>query len=107
MVSTKEFYEEDAYNLMRDLEIYRPQHEKNGRSYIISGFPSKEEVMESYEAGLDDPWDDISDEDDITEEMKQKLVSKYKEEIGIAYDDVARVRKKFILEHGLEEFDYA
>lgn len=95
MITTREFFENDADNIILDLEtIWSIQREGN-KKYINVPFPSKEDFLERYEAGLDDPYDELSDIDSISTEEEQQMIQEQKDRISKTYDIVKDIRDKF------------
>ena len=95
MITTREFFENDADNIILDLEtIWSIQREGN-KKYINVPFPSKEDFLERYEAGLDDPYDELSDIDSISTEEEQQMIQEQKNRISATYDIVKDIRDKF------------
>ena len=95
MITTREFFENDADNIILDLEtIWSIQREGN-KKYINVPFPSKEDFLERYEAGLDDPYDELSDIDSISTEEEQQTIQEQKDRISKTYDIVKDIRDKF------------
>lgn len=95
MITTKEFFENDADNIIFDLETFWTIQRDGEYKYINSPFPSKDEFLKRYETGLDDPYDDLSDYDDISVEEEQKMIDEQKERISKVYDRISEIRKKF------------
>ena len=95
MITTREFFEYVADNIILDLEtIWSIQREGN-KKYINVPFPSKEDFLERYEAGLDDPYDELSDIDSISTEEEQQMIQEQKDRISKTYDIVKDIRDKF------------
>lgn len=95
MITTREFFEIDADNIIMDLETIWTVQRDGSKKYINIPFPSKEYFLDGYETGLDDPFDDLSDYDDISEEEKQLMIQEQKDRISKAYDIVKEIRDKF------------
>ena len=63
MITTREFFEHDAEDIINNIEsIYSVQREESNK-YLFEPFPSKDELLDKYEAGLDSPYEDLSDEE--------------------------------------------
>ena len=96
MITTREFFETDADNIILDLEtIWTVQRDKNGKKYINIPFPDKEEVLESYLNGLDDPFDELSDYDELSEQEEQQMIDEQVQRISNVYDRVLKSRTEF------------
>lgn len=95
MITTREFFENDADNIIMDLETYWTVQRDGSNKYINEPFPSKEEFLDRYETGLDDPFDDLSDYDDISEAEEQQMIQEQRDRISKAYDVVKEIRDKF------------
>lgn len=55
MITTREFFEHDAEDIINNIEsIYSVQREESNK-YLFEPFPSKDELLDKYEAGLDSP----------------------------------------------------
>ena len=53
MITTREFFEHDAEDIINNIEsIYSVQREESNK-YLFEPFPSKDELLDKYEAGLD------------------------------------------------------
>ena len=96
MITTREFFENDADNIILDLEtIWSIQRESN-KKYINVPFPSKEDFLERYEAGLDDPYDELSDYDNISSEEEQQMIQEQKARISNVYNKIQKEREAFM-----------
>ena len=96
MITTREFFETDADNIILDLETYWTiQRDKNGEKYINVPFPDKEEILERYINGLDDPFDELSDYDDLSDEEIKQLMDEQVQRISEVYDSVLKIRTEF------------
>ena len=52
MITTREFFEHDAEDIINNIEsIYSVQREESNK-YLFEPFPSKDELLDKYEAGL-------------------------------------------------------
>lgn len=99
MITTREFFETDADNIILDLETYWTVQRDGDNKYINVPFPSKEEFFDRYETGLDDPYDELSDYDDISATEEQQMIQEQKDRISKAYDMVKDTRDKFQEQH--------
>ena len=95
MITTKEFFEMDADNIIFDLETYWTIQRDRKQRYINEPFPSKEDFIHRYETGLDDPFDELSDYDDLPEEEEQKMIQEQINRISDVYDRVLKTRTEF------------
>lgn len=95
MITTREFFENDADNIILDLETFWNIQREGNKKYINVPFPSKEDFLERYEAGLDDPYDELSDIDSISTEEEQQMIQEQKDRISKTYDIVKDIRDKF------------
>lgn len=95
MITTREFFENDADNIILDLETFWSIQREGNKKYINVPFPSKEDFLERYEAGLDDPYDELSDIDSISTEEEQQMIQEQKDRISKTYDIVKDIRDKF------------
>lgn len=78
-----------------DLETFWTVQRDGINKYINVPFPTKEDFFERYEAGLDDPYDELSDIDLISIEEQQQLIHEQKDRISKSYDIVKDIRDKF------------
>ena len=95
MITTREFFENDADNIILALETFWSIQREGNKKYINVPFPSKEDFLERYEAGLDDPYDELSDIDSISTEEEQQMIQEQKDRISKTYDIVKDIRDKF------------
>lgn len=96
MITTKEFFKIDADNIILDLETYWTiQRDKNGEKYINVPLPDKEKIIKRYIKGLDDPFEELSDYDDLSAEEIKKLMDEQVKRISEVYDMVMRWRAEF------------
>lgn len=92
MITTREFFEHDAEDIINNLEsIYSVQREESNK-YLFEPFPSKEELLDKYEAGLDAPYEDLSDIDNLSDEEQSAMITEYKKRISNVYNDL-RVKR--------------
>ena len=95
MITTREFFENDADNIILDLETFWSIQREGNKKYINVPFPSKEDFLERDEAALDDPYDELSDIDSISTEEEQQMIQEQKNRISATYDIVKDIRDKF------------
>lgn len=105
MITTREFFESDADNIILDLETYWTIQRDKDSKYVRVPFPSKEEFLDRYESGLDDPYDELSDYDDISEAEEQQMIAEQKQRISDVYDRIKLTREQFQKEHGVEDIE--
>ncbi len=99
MITTREFFESDADNIILDLETYWTVQRDGVNKYINVPFPDKEEFLDRYENGLDDPYDELSDYDNISSEEEQQMIQEQKNRISATYDRVKNIRNEFGKRH--------
>ena len=96
MITTREFFEMDADNIIMDLEtIWTIQRDRNGERYIDEPFPSKEKIIERYVNGLDDPFDYLSVYDELSDEEIKQMIDEQVQIISEVYDSVLKLRTEF------------
>ena len=95
MITIREFFTSDADNIIQDLETYWTVQRDGNNKYINVPFPDKEEFLDRYERGLDDPYDELSDYDNISSEEEQQMIQEQKDRISKTYDIVKDIRDKF------------
>lgn len=99
MITTREFFTSDADNIIQDLETYWTVQRDGTYKYINIPFPDKEEFLDRYESGLDDPYDELSDYDNISSEEEQQMIQEQKNRISATYDRVKNIRNEFEERH--------
>ena len=99
MITTREFCTSDADNIIQDLETYWTVQRDGNNKYINVSFPDKEEFLDRYESGLDDPYDELSDYDNISSEEEQQMIQEQKNRISATYDRVKNIRNEFEERH--------
>ena len=96
MITTREFFEHDAEDIINNLEsIYSVQREESNK-YLFEPFPSKEELLDKYEAGLDAPYEDLSDIDNLSDEEQSAMITEHKKRISNVYNKSQKERKAFM-----------
>lgn len=60
MITTREFLNMMLKTLLITLKAFIQYKEKNQINIFFEPFPSKEELLDKYEAGLDAPYEDLS-----------------------------------------------
>lgn len=103
MISVKEFIETDCNNIIDDLwERYNVQRDSSGSQYLISPFDSLEDILDQFENGLNDPWDDLENDGVWSEEAA--FIEECKANITKAYQEVLERRKQFAAKHELNNY---
>ena len=92
MITTREFFTSDADNIIQDLETYWTVQRDGNNKYINVPFPDKEEFLDRYESGLDDPYDELSDYDNISSEEEQQMIQEQKARISNVYNKIQKER---------------
>ena len=96
MITTREFFTSDADNIIQDLETYWTVQRDGNNKYINVPFPDKEEFLDRYERGLDDPYDELSDYDNISSEEEQQMIQEQKARISNVYNKIQKEREAFM-----------
>ena len=96
MITTREFFTSDADNIIQDLETYQTVQRDGNNKYINVPFPDKEEFLDRYESGLDDPYDELSDYDNISSEEEQQMIQEQKARISNVYNKIQKEREAFM-----------
>ena len=96
MITTREFFTSDADNIIQDLETYWTVQRDGNNKYINVSFPDKEEFLDRYERGLDDPYDELSDYDNISSEEEQQMIQEQKARISNVYNKIQKEREAFM-----------
>ena len=96
MITTREFFTSDADNIIQDLETYWTVQRDGNNKYINVPFPDKEEFLDRYESGLDDPYDELSDYDNISSEEEQQMIQEQKARISNVYNKIQKERETFM-----------
>ncbi len=96
MITIREFFTSDADNIIQDLETYWTVQRDGNNKYINVPFPDKEEFLDRYESGLDDPYDELSDYDNISSEEEQQMIQEQKARISNVYNKIQKEREAFM-----------
>ena len=89
MITTREFFEHDAEDIINNIEsIYSVQREESNK-YLFEPFPSKDELLDKYEAGLDE---DLSDIDNLSDEEQSTIITEQKAHISNVYNKIQKER---------------
>ena len=92
MITTREFFEHDAEDIINNIEsIYSVQREESNK-YLFEPFPSKDELLDKYEAGLDSPYEDLSDIDNLSDEEQSTIITEQKARISNVYNKIQKER---------------
>lgn len=95
MLTIKEFFEQEADDIIEELqEVYGIQRNES-REYLNIPFPTKEEFVERYELGIDDPYEELSDIDEFSHEEQEKMIEEQKERICEEYNRICKIRESF------------
>lgn len=101
-MTTREFFEADANNIIDDLwQYWSIQRDSDGTKYIRTPFESKEDFLDRYENGLDDPWEELTDIDELTDAEINTMIQEQKNLIAEAYDKVLAIREQFSREYNI------
>ena len=96
MITTREFFEHDAEDIINIIEsIYSVQREESNK-YLFEPFPSKEELLDKYEACLDSPYEDLSDIDNLSDEEQSTIITEQKARISNVYNKIQKEREAFM-----------
>ena len=85
MITTREFFEHDAEDIINNIE-----------SIYSVPFPSKDELLDKYEAGLDSPYEDLSDIDNLSDEEQSTIITEQKARISNVYNKIQKEREAFM-----------
>ena len=96
MITTREFFTSDADNIIQDLETYWTVQRDGNNKYINVPFPDKEEFLDRYERGLDDPYDELADYDNISSDEEQQMIQEQKARISNVYNKIQKEREAFM-----------
>ena len=94
IMTTKEFFESEANNIIEELESFYNIQRGNKEKYLNSPFPDKEEFLERFENGIDDIYEEL-ETDYISREEEEKMIEKQKERILETYNRISEIRNKF------------
>ena len=96
MITTREFFEHDAEDIINNIEsIYSVQREEFNK-YLFEPFPSKDELLDKYEAGLDSPYEDLSGIDNLSDEEQSTIITEQKARISNVYNKIQKERESFM-----------
>ena len=71
------------------------QREESNK-YLFEPFPSKEELLDKYEAGLDSPYAHLSDIDTLSDEEQSTIITDQKARISNVYNKIQKERESFM-----------
>ena len=96
MIATREFFEHDAEDIINNLEsIYSVQREESNK-YLFEPFPSKKELLDKYEVGLASPYEDLSNIDNLSDEVRSTIITEQKARISNVYNKIQKEREAFM-----------
>ena len=78
--------------LLITLKAFIQCKEKNQIKYLFEPFPSKDELLDKYEAGLDSPYEDLSDIDNLSDEEQSTIITEQKARISNVYNKIQKER---------------
>lgn len=58
----------------------------------MQNIPNKEELLDKYEAGLDAPYEDLSDIDNLSDEEQSAMITEHKKRISNVYNKIQKGR---------------
>lgn len=96
MITLKEFCESEVNDMIDELNDFYGIQMNGTRKYLNMPFPTKEEIMDSFDDGLDSPYDEI--EETSSDEEKQ-IISEARECVAAEYDRIKEIRDKFSLKY--------
>ena len=79
--------------LLITLKAFIQCKEKNQNKYLFELFPSKDELLDKYEAGLDSPYEDLSDIDNLSDEEQSTIITEQKARISNVYNKIQKERE--------------
>lgn len=96
MITTREFFEHDAEDIINNLEsIYSVQREESNK-YLFEPFRSKDELLDKYEVGLASPYEDLSNIDNLSDEVRSTIITEQKARISNVYNKIQKKREAFM-----------
>ena len=96
MITTREFFEHDAEDIINNIEsIYSVQRKKQ-INIFLSHFQVKMSFLDKYEAGLDSPYEDLSDIDNLSDEEQSTIITEQKARISNVYNKIQKEREAFM-----------
>ena len=69
---------------------------KKANKYLFEPFPSKDELLDKYKAGLDSPYEDLSDIDNLSDEEQSTIITEQKARISNVYNKIQKEREAFM-----------
>ncbi len=82
--------------LLITLKAFIQCKEKKANKYLFEPFPSKDELLDKYEAGLDSPYEDLSDIDNLSDEEQSTIITEQKARISNVYNKIQKEREAFM-----------
>ena len=61
-----------------------------------AALPHKNIHLDKYEAGLDAPYEDLSDIDNLSDEEQSAMITEYKKRISNVYNKIQKERETFM-----------
>lgn len=100
---TKEFYDIEKNNIIIDLENYWTiqRDSKTNEYYINIPFPTKEEIIDRFQAGIESPYEDLEDYESDIDKWNLYEIECIKE-IENVYNRIEQTRKEFREKKGIE-----
>ena len=77
---------------IRDRHLFSAK--KKANKYLFEPFPSKDELLDNYEAGLDSQYEDLSDIDNLSDEEQSTIITEQKARISHVYNKMC-IRDSF------------
>ena len=96
MITTREFFEHDAEDIISNIEIIYSVQREESNKYLFELFRSKDELLDKYEAGLDSPYEDLSDIDNLSDEEQSTIITEQKARISNVYNKIQKEREAFM-----------
>ena len=72
------------------------QCKEKANKYLFEPFPSKDELLDKYEAGLDSPYEDLSDIDNLSDEEQSTIITEQKARVSNVYNKIQKEREAFM-----------
>ena len=82
--------------LLITLKAFIQCKEEESNKYLFEPFPSKDELLDKYEAGLDSPYEDLSDIDNLSDEEQSTIITEQKARISNVYNKIQKERESFM-----------
>ena len=96
MITTREFFEHDAEDIINNIEsIYSVQRKKQ-INIFLSHFQVKMSFQINTKLGLDSPYEDLSDIDNLSDEEQSTIITEQKARISNVYNKIQKEREAFM-----------